>query len=289
MISMTGFASKEMLGDDVAITIEIKSYNNRYLDIKHNMPSLFSLFEQELDSKIKEVASRGSVEISIRYKQYKNTTRLVVNEDMVGEYKKAFDTIYEITQTKQHAILSDYTQLDGVITTSNVLDPQHLHTPLFTLLSDVLLDFKAVREKEGAATYLHIASLIKEMKQSVNEIKGYSTTIEQKLKENLIKKMKEIMEEREYDEGRFLQEVALLLVKYSIEEELQRLTTHFIAFVAIMDEKGPVGKKLDFLCQEINREINTIGSKSMIGEVNQLVVSLKDNVENIREQSRNIE
>jgi uncharacterized protein (TIGR00255 family) len=289
MISMTGFASKETQNVDVAITIEIKSYNNRYLDIKHNMPSLFSIFEQEIDNKIKEVVVRGSVEINIRYKQFKNTTQLIVNEDMVREYKKAFDTISQVAQTKERATLSDFAQLEGVITTSNVLDPHYLHAPLFSLLDEVLIDFKEVREKEGEGTLLHIESLISQMKQSVSEIKGYSKSIEEKLKENLTKKMTELMEDREYDKDRFLQEIAILLIKYSIEEELQRLTSHFIAFDAIMHEKGAVGKKLDFLCQEMNREINTIGSKSMIGEVNQLVVSLKDNLENIREQLRNIE
>ena len=289
MISMTGFASKEMKHDDIAITIEIKSYNNRYLDIKHNMPSIFSIFEQEIDNKIKEVIMRGSVEINIRYKQFKNTTQLIVNEDMVAEYKKAFDIINKITTSTHVTTLSDYTQLDGVITTSNVLDPQSLHAPLFSLLDEVLIDVKAVREKEGEGTLLHIESLISQMKQSVKEIKGYSESIEEKLKENLTKKMEELMEDRAYDKDRFLQEIAILLIKYSIEEELQRLSSHFIAFNAIIHTKGAVGKKLDFLCQEMNREINTIGSKSMIGEVNQIVVSLKDNLENIREQLRNIE
>ena len=286
---MTGFASKEMKHDDIAITIEIKSYNNRYLDIKHNMPSIFSIFEQEIDNKIKEVIMRGSVEINIRYKQFKNTTQLIVNEDMVAEYKKAFDIINKITTSTHVTTLSDYTQLDGVITTSNVLDPQSLHAPLFSLLDEVLIDVKAVREKEGEGTLLHIESLISQMKQSVKEIKGYSESIEEKLKENLTKKMEELMEDRAYDKDRFLQEIAILLIKYSIEEELQRLSSHFIAFNAIIHTKGAVGKKLDFLCQEMNREINTIGSKSMIGEVNQIVVSLKDNLENIREQLRNIE
>jgi len=289
MISMTGFASKEMQHDDLAITIEIKSYNNRYLDIKHNMPSIFSIFEQEIDNKIKEIIMRGSVEINIRYKQFKNTTQLIVNEDMVAEYKKAFDIINKITGSTHKATLSDYTQLDGVITTNNILDPQYLHAPLFSLLEEVLIDIKAVREKEGEGTLLHIESLISQMKQLVKGIKGYSESIEEKLKENLKKKMEELMEDRTYDKDRFLQEIAILLIKYSIEEELQRLTSHFIAFDTIIHTKGAVGKKLDFLCQEMNREINTIGSKSMIGEVNQIVVSLKDNLENIREQLRNIE
>lgn len=289
MISMTGFSSSEMRNEEVSITLEIKSYNNRYLDMKHNMPNIFSLFEQEIDKRIKSVASRGSIEISIRYKQYTNTTELIVHEEMVGEYKKAYDTIAQIAHIQQSPQVSDYALLDGVITTNNILDPQHLHTPLFDLLDEVLKEFRSVKEKEGEATHLHIASLIDEMKKAVDEIKSYSVTIEQRLKENLIKKMDEVMVDKEYDEGRFLQEVALLLVKYSIEEELQRLSAHFIAFEEIMNTKGAVGKKLDFLCQEFNREINTIGSKSTIGEVNQLVVSLKDNLENIREQLRNIE
>ncbi|MDC7246977.1 MAG: DUF1732 domain-containing protein [Sphaerochaetaceae bacterium] len=124
---------------------------------------------------------------------------------------------------------------------------------------------------------------------SLESIGAYSGTIVSRLKETLLKKIEDVMGSREYDENRYLQEVALLLVKYSIQEELIRLETHLGAFKQMVKESGPVGKRLDFLCQEMNREINTIGSKSMIVEVNHLVVSMKDDLENIREQIRNIE
>ncbi len=289
MISMTGFAHRELRNEDVAIEVEVKSYNNRYLDIKHNIPNLFSPYEQEIDKRIKHVALRGSVEITIRYKQFTHTSELIVNEEMVKEYKKAFDTIATLASIEKGAEIRDYAMLDGVFTLTNTLEIESLYTPLFSLLDDALLEFKGVKEKEGEATYHHIAHLLNEMKKGVDTIKSYSSSIEMRLKENLLKKIEEVMGEKEYDEGRFLTEVALLLVKYSIEEELQRLNSHFIAFEETMRTQGSVGKKLDFLCQEFHREINTIGSKSTISEVNQVVVSLKDNVENIREQLRNIE
>lgn len=289
MISMTGFASKELRTEALSLTIEVKSYNNRYLDIKHNMPSLFSLFETEIDNRIKEVASRGSVEITIRYKQFINTTTLTVNREIVEEYTKAFEEIREVAHIEDKGKISDYIALDGVIIQTNTLDPHTFEEPLFSLLNEVLEEFKKGRVKEGEATKIHIVSLLEDMKKWVATIQGYSTQIEEKLKETLKTKMKELMGNSEYDEGRFLQEIALLLIKYSIAEELNRLSTHFTSFDEIVTSLGSVGKKLDFLAQEINREINTIGSKSMIGEVNQLVVSLKDSLENIREQLRNIE
>ncbi|NCB01041.1 MAG: YicC family protein [Spirochaetia bacterium] len=289
MISMTGFASKELRTEALSLTIEVKSYNNRYLDIKHNMPSLFSLFETEIDNRIKEVASRGSVEITIRYKQFINTTTLTVNREIVEEYTKAFEEIREVAHIEDKGKISDYMALDGVIIQTNTLDPHTFEEPLFSLLNEVLEEFKKGRVKEGEATKIHIVSLLEDMKKWVATIQGYSTQIEEKLKETLKTKMKELMGNSEYDEGRFLQEIALLLIKYSIAEELNRLSTHFTSFDEIVTSLGSVGKKLDFLAQEINREINTIGSKSMIGEVNQLVVSLKDSLENIREQLRNIE
>ena len=289
MISMTGYASKEMRNEDFSLFIEMKSYNNRYLDIKHSMPSVFSPFEQEIDSKIKEVASRGSVEISIRYKQFTTSTELIVNEQIVKQYKEAYSSIQEIVGAKDEASLNNYISLEGIITTVNTLDISQFHTPLFALLDEVLVEFKHVRCMEGEATKSHLISLITGMKDSVEKIKTYSVLIEEKLKDSLLKKMKELMGNSEYDENRFLQEVALLLVKYSIEEELNRLSTHFISFDTLIDSSEAVGKKLDFLSQEMNREINTIGSKSMLGEVSQLVVNLKDSLENIREQLRNIE
>ena len=131
--------------------------------------------------------------------------------------------------------------------------------------------------------------LVDILEKGVDQVDSHTLSLEQKLKGNLLDRFDELLGDKGYDEGRFLQEVATLLSKYSVNEEIVRLRTHIASFKDLLESDEPVGKKLDFLSQEMNREINTIGSKSIIVQINQQVVEMKDSLENIREQVRNIE
>ncbi|MDC7245416.1 MAG: YicC family protein [Sphaerochaetaceae bacterium] len=289
MISMTGYASKEVSNEQFTLYLELKSYNNRYTEIKHNIPGFLSCFEMEMDRRIKKSVKRGSVELSIRLKQLSNNISLSVDTEAIEKYADAYETIAKRAQVPFTVGLQDYINSEGIINYIHGSDAEPYEESVFSTLDEVLEQFNRSREKEGKALESHIRSLLDSMSTSLQSIGAYSGTIESRLKETLLKKIEDVMGSREYDENRYLQEVALLLVKYSIQEELIRLETHLGAFKQMVKESGPVGKRLDFLCQEMNREINTIGSKSMIVEVNHLVVSMKDDLENIREQIRNIE
>lgn len=286
---MTGYASKEVSNEQFTLYLELKSYNNRYTEIKHNIPGFLSCFEMEMDRRIKKSVKRGSVELSIRLKQLSNNISLSVDTEAIEEYAEAYETIAKKAQVPFTVGLQDYINSEGIINYIHGSDAEPYEESVFSTLDEVLEQFNRSREKEGRALESHIRSLLDSMSTSLQSIGAYSGTIESRLKETLLKKIEDVMGSREYDENRYLQEVALLLVKYSIQEELIRLETHLGAFKQMVKESGPVGKRLDFLCQEMNREINTIGSKSMIVEVNHLVVSMKDDLENIREQIRNIE
>jgi uncharacterized protein (TIGR00255 family) len=157
------------------------------------------------------------------------------------------------------------------------------------LLDKALVEFSDSKGREGTATQENLTQLGNQLHSGLDAIAEYAGTLEIKLKENLISRFDEMLGEKGYDENRFLQEVATLLTKYSVNEELVRLKTHIDVFMDLLKSPDPVGKRLDFLCQEMNREINTIGSKSIIVEINQQVVNMKDSLENIREQVRNIE
>ena len=286
---MTGYASKEVSNEQFTLYLELKSYNNRYTEIKHNIPGFLSCFEMEMDRRIKKSVKRGSVELSIRLKQLSNNISLSVDTEAIEKYADAYETIAKRAQVPFTVGLQDYINSEGIINYIHGSDAEPYEESVFSTLDEVLEQFNRSREKEGRALESHIRSLLDSMSTSLQSIGAYSGTIESRLKETLLKKIEDVMGSREYDENRYLQEVALLLVKYSIQEELIRLETHLGAFKQMVKESGPVGKRLDFLCQEMNREINTIGSKSMIVEVNHLVVSMKDDLENIREQIRNIE
>ncbi len=286
---MTGYGAKELVEESFVLQIELKSYNSRYLDIKTNISPALNAYEQELTKRIRESAQRGSVELSVRMKKISSDVELHLDIEMVRQYESVYRDIAALTGVPYAPSLGDFTSIEGVVTSVYRQDPEVYRDALLNLFEEVLEEFLASRQREGLATSGHITSMHAKMSELTSHVASYARFLEQKLKETLNSRMGDLLGSKEFDENRVLQEIALLVVKYSIEEELIRLRTHLEAFTGIMEEGGAVGKKLDFLCQEMNREINTIGSKSSVAEVNHLVVELKDQLENIREQVRNIE
>lgn len=289
MLSMTAYGYAERLTDDFLLTVEIKSYNNRFLEIVHTMPNSLSRFEQAIDEKIKQVASRGRVELSVRLKQINVDLNLHVDEGVLAQYFQAYEKIAKLTETDTKASLSDYISADGVIVSIRDTEVSQYEKPLMELVDQALTEFRGAKEREGEATKADLLHLAKQLETGLETVVTFADSLETKLKENLITRFTEMLGSNGYDENRFLQEVAILLSKYSVNEEIVRLQTHIGALRELLDSAEPVGKRLDFLSQEMNREINTIGSKSILVEINQQVVNMKDSLENIREQVRNIE
>jgi uncharacterized protein (TIGR00255 family) len=289
MRSMTGYGYAERLTTGFLMSVEIKSCNNRYLDINHNIPFFLSRFEIEIDNQIKETTARGHVDVNIRVRQFSSDIELHVDEEAVSRYTQAFGKIKTLAGITKEPELKDYLAVEGVIINLKDADANLYEQPLMELLSQALVDFSASKLREGDATLKDLVRLGVELRTSLAAVRAYAGTLEARLKENLITRFDDLLGSKGYDENRFLQEVAMLLTKYSINEELVRLETHIAEYQKLLGQKEGVGKRLDFLSQEMNREINTIGSKSVIVEVNQQVVSMKDSLENIREQIRNIE
>lgn len=289
MLSMTGYGYAEELTDNFLMGVEVKSYNNRYLEINHAIPNSLSRFEQEIDARIKQVVSRGHVELGIRFKQMSTDLALHVDVAAVERYRMAFAQIGEAAQLVAAPTLGDYLNAEGVLVALRETDVSKYEEPLFSLLDKALVDYRSSKEREGEATRHDLLRLGARLAEGLDAVEANAGTLETKLKENLLNRFDELLGNKGYDENRFLQEVAMLLSKYSVNEEIVRLRTHIEAFTELLASTEPVGKRLDFLSQEMNREINTIGSKSILVEINQQVVSMKDSLENIREQVRNIE
>jgi uncharacterized protein (TIGR00255 family) len=289
MKSMTGYGCAETLTSDMQMQVEIKSVNNRYLDIVHNMPYYLSAYEIDVDNKIKEVASRGRVEVAVRVRMLKNDVKVVVDDNVINQYMIAFDKINEISKLNITPQLTDFLNIEGALISVKDNDTKKFEQPLFDLLDKALIQFKESKEREGSSTQLDLKSSKKKMQESLDIINSRADEIETIVKTNLTNRLNDMLEDQNYDENRILQEVAIMLVKLSINEEVQRLAVHFEEFDRLLESDTPIGKRIDFLCQEINREINTIGSKSQIADINLQVVKMKDNLENIREQVRNIE
>lgn len=287
MKSMTGYGYGQYKGDDYSVEVEIKSYNNRYLDISHNINPFLSSFEGYIDNEIKKVANRGHLDVSVRLKVLKSLSRLNVDQTLLSEYEKAFSLISE--STGLNPTFSDYSRLDGVIVVDKNSDQSVYQAGVEKALSDCLELFNASKIADGKGTESDLRRLGENFKDSVDYIESKSSELEEFFKTTLFSKYEELTGEKGKDDPRFMTEVAALLVKYSINEEISRLGTHIKEYFRLLDEDEPVGKRLDFLAQEMNRECNTIASKSQLVDINMQVVILKDNLENIREQIRNIE
>lgn len=289
MDSMTGYGSSERLTEEYLLSVEIKSYNNRYLDLATNLPSLLGQYEIAINERIKEYLFRGRVEVYVRLRQLKGNYDLHVDEATLREYEKVFQKVATLTNKRNRVELKDLIALEGVVVPLYQGDASLYEEPLFSLLGEALEALKASRAKEGEATKEDLIKLANQIGSGLEVVKGHALELEEHLKGELVKKIDELVGDKGYDEGRVLQEVALQLNRASINEEIVRLEAHLKAFRVGCEAPGAIGKRLDFLAQEMNREINTIGSKSVLFPISQQVVAMKEALENIREQLRNVE
>lgn len=289
MKSMTGYGSGEALCADFQMVVEVKSYNNRYLDIQHMIPSYLSAFEMEIDDKVKKVCNRGHVEVSVKVKILKNDISLDVDTEAVQKYSAAYKKIIINSGYSLTPQLSDYLGVEGLLSSISERNSEKYRSLLFTCLDKALAQFEKSKVREGEQTRTDLREKAEELKKGLAVVKDHAAELETLIRTNLTQRFKDMLGDSNYDENRILQEVALMLVKQSINEEIKRLGIHLAEFDTLLLSNNPVGKRMDFLCQEINREINTIGSKSQIAELNLQVVRMKDSLENIREQIRNIE
>jgi uncharacterized protein (TIGR00255 family) len=285
---MTGYGHKEKSDDKLSVSVEIKSYNNRFLDVFVNLPSYLAPLEPRVREFAAERCLRGKVEISIRAKELQGEVAVAVDENAAVAYYDAIARLAKRLGLEETPRLSSILSLDGVLQAEKTRDPQRFWASIEPLLAEAFAGFEAARMREGSATEADILSHIGKIEAALELVSSHAPALEASIKDNLRARFKEVLGDA-VDENRVLAETAVLLMKYTISEELSRLKTHLGEFRDEVKRNPAPGKKLDFLCQEINREINTIGSKSPILEVSRAVVEMKDALENVREQLRNVE
>ena len=288
MKSMTGYGHSIYKSSDYILEVEIKSYNNRYLDISHTINPLLSSYETYVDEEIKKTVSRGHLDVSLKLKTLSMPSELVLDENLLTQYKNSIERISSLTG----AALPDagfYTTLEGVISNTRTVDQDFYKEGVESATRDALSMLDENKKREGEGTKKDLEKLGAKFKASLEIILSKKDEMEEYFKKILLEKYEELLGEKGKDDPRFLSEVAALLVKYSINEECSRLKVHLSEYDKLLESDESVGKKLDFLCQEMNREINTTASKSQMVEINLEVVKMKDALEDIREQARNIE
>ena len=285
---MTGYGYREVSDSTVSFSVEIKSYNNRYLDIIVNLPPFLSPLEPRIRELLGKRVNRGRVETTVRLRELTEDTRIYLDRNAVQGYIHVLHELIGEAGLKDDIRLSHLLRLDGVLRTEKSRNIDELWEKILPQFEEAYKDFEEARNSEGTFTKQDILEKIAIVEDVVRQIKTHGEALEERITEGIRERFHQVLGNK-IDEDRVLAETAVLLVKYSINEELSRLSGHLSVFREIAEKPGLVGKKLDFLCQELNREINTIGSKSMIMEINQRVVDAKDALENIREQLRNVE
>lgn len=287
MKSMTGYGYGIYKDENYVLEVEMKSYNSRYLEIQHNISYTLSQYENYIDTQIKKVAKRGHIDLSVRLKVLEASVSVNVDRAALKEYMDAFSVIEE--ETGKSPLFSDYLGSDGVLTLLKSDDAEVYRSGLESALSDALRMLGEAKEREGKGTYEDLLRLGNDFKSSVDYINGKSAEIEEYFKNLFTERYNELVADKEIDESRLAEEVTLMMVKYSINEEIKRLYVHIREYFNLIESDDAVGKRLDFLAQEMNRETNTIASKSSMASISSMTIVMKDSIENIREQLRNIE
>lgn len=286
---MTGYAYSEEYIDNCNISIEIKSYNSKYFDLSINMPSFLSRLENSFREKFSNLILRGKVEVYIRVFEENPTTNVIINEEAVKSYAEAFKKIaVSLGQPSDNIPLELIVRQEGVISSRCEYDIERYLSLISPVLEKTINLFIEDRKREGENLKIDLLNKVSELDKALSFFQKFQPKMEAAFKENVSKRFYEMLGDK-IDEQRILAEVAALLVKYTINEEIVRLESHIKALKSELQENTTPGRKIDFLCQEINREINTIGSKNQFVEVGNMVVSAKNALENIREQARNVE
>jgi uncharacterized protein (TIGR00255 family) len=285
--SMTAYASNEADIGDLTINCELRSLNHRYCDISLKLPDRLRFIEADLRSTIAAKINRGKIECSISYKeQAKDAQTFIVNFDAVTALLAAVDQIEERILAPLSFSALDVLAFPGIQQEPDT-DKTHLNEGITHLVKQALTQLLEVREREGA----QLKVLIEER---CIKMRGFTLSASQRMPEVLLlirNKLKERIIElvAQPDFDRLEQELVILAQKLDITEELDRLDTHITEVLRVLSQKEPVGRRLDFLMQELNREANTLGSKSTDKEMTQIAIELKVQIEQMREQIQNIE
>ena len=288
MKSMTSYAYLDGIVNGADISCELKSYNSRFLDLNINIPSTMTRLEPFLRKYFSKRIIRGKVDFYLRLKKLHNEQPILPNLALAQAYHKSISDIASALGMENQITLDLILRQEGVLQIDKNFDEELWQKALIPLLDELVEKFDACRIEEGKALSADIRKMLAVLSDSVTEIERHAAKMEALFSATLKKKFSELME-REPDHQRVMQEVAALLVKYTINEEIIRAKAHIAALEKEITENETPGRRIDFLCQEINREINTIGSKNQLTEIGQAVISAKDALENIREQAHNIE
>lgn len=291
MHSMTGYGRMSVERDGRQLTVELKSVNHRFLDLSFRMPRSFNCLEDMARKMIGARLARGHVDVFATYRNMREDSKKVtVDEALLGAYMTALDQIREKAGLADNRGLMQMAQMHDVLVVSEAEEDQEALKELMEeALTGALDQMQEMRLHEGESLKADVLDRINRLEKMTGQIEArYPATVAE-YRQKLRARVEELMDGAAMDEQRLIQEVAVMADRSAIAEETVRLHSHFAQVREMAEAKEPVGRKLDFIVQELNREVNTISSKSQDVPITKLVVSAKAEIEKIREQVQNIE
>ena len=288
--SMTGFGRAEDLIDGFLIKAQIKSVNHRYSDFSIRVPRVYNFIEDKVRQRLISYISRGKVEVNITVEQKEGDDKVVtLNKALAENYLKAMREMSELGLQDDLRIshMSRFSDIFNVEYSDN--DEDEVYAKIDTVLKNALEDFVSMRTEEGKRLEADIKLHLDNVLELVEKIEKRSPETISEYRKRLEEKIKEVLENRMIDESRIVTEAAIFADKVAVDEETVRLKSHVKEFLNAIKTDKPIGKKLDFIVQEMNREANTIGSKASDIEICSYVVEIKSEIEKVREQIQNIE
>jgi uncharacterized protein (TIGR00255 family) len=288
---MTGYGRNECAVHGRTLTVEVKSVNNRYLDCNVRLPRVYSCAEDGIQRRVKNTISRGKVDVYINVEHTSEAAvSVTLNQSVAAGYLTAIRTMAERFQLPGEVTVGLLSRFPDVFQVDKVPeDLEELTADLHQVTEAALTDFDAMRAREGDKLAEDLLSRLETLEQYTGQVEERSPQTVAAYRDKLTAKLREVLEDRQLDEGRILTEAAIFADKVAVDEETVRLRSHLDQFRTMLAEGSPVGRKLDFLIQEMNRETNTIGSKCNDLEISTIVVNMKAEIEKIREQVQNIE
>ncbi|MCI9072310.1 MAG: YicC family protein [Lachnospiraceae bacterium] len=289
--SMTGFGRCEVAENNRKFTVEMKSVNHRYLDVNIKMPKKLNFFESAIRAELKNYISRGKVDLFISYEDYtENHASIRYNRELAAEYRKYLRQMGEEFGLEDDVRVSTLSRYPEVLTMEEQnVDEEELWKELQRAIQGAAEGFVQTRVVEGEHLRDDLIQKLDGMLELVDFIAERSPRIVQEYRQKLEERVKELLGDAQVDESRLLTEVTIFADKVCVDEELVRLRSHIETTKSTLQEGGSIGRKLDFIAQEMNREANTTLSKSNDLEVSNCAIELKTEIEKVREQIQNIE
>lgn len=291
MKSMTGYGRCEGIFDGKKVLAEIKSVNHRYADYNIKVPRYYGFLEEKIRGFVSGFLSRGKIDVYVAVESYEDTDKQVIlNRPLAQSYIDALRELrdeFSLTDDISVSAVARYTDIFS--TERKQEDSEQIWQTVLQALKPAMEQFMQMREREGARLLTDLQARSSEMAAMVDRIEQRSPQCVEEYREKLEARLREVLQDVNIDEGRLLTEAAIFADKIAVAEETVRLKSHFTELNAIMAASQPAGRKLDFLIQEMNREINTIGSKANDLAIAKMVVDFKAELEKLREQVQNIE